>query len=297
MVYRKRPAGSRAGKKPTGLSNEPPEGSYAEYGRRARLGQPGGAHVFETFLSCPSAGLPGRCSSRAHVGPNDRRHAEPRADGFLVYVMPYIEGESLRDRMRREVQLPVDDAVRLIREVADALALAHRNNIVHRDIKPENILLDAGHAVVADFGIARAIDEAGGDKLTETGLAIGTPSYMSPEQVTGESTLDGRSDTYALGCVLYEMLAGEVPYTGPTAQAIIAKRLSDPVPSVRRIRAAVPEAVDAAIYKALQPVPADRFATTDAFVVIDGADSTEALFGELSGSIPFSSALVRSCRL
>ncbi len=155
------------------------------------------------------------------------------AGGFLYYVMPYVEGESLRDRLDRDQQLPLDDALRLAQEVADALSYAHNHDVVHRDIKPENILLSSGHALVADFGIARAITAAGGDRLTQTGLSIGTPAYMSPEQAAGEATVDGRSDIYSLGCVLYEMLAGEPPHTGPNAQAIIAKRLTEPVRSLR----------------------------------------------------------------
>ncbi|MDH5548986.1 MAG: serine/threonine protein kinase, partial [Gemmatimonadota bacterium] len=154
------------------------------------------------------------------------------ADGTLFYVMPYVEGESLRDRLNREKQLPVEDALRIAREVADALSYAHSHDVLHRDIKPENILLESGHAVVADFGIARALTAAGGEKLTQTGIAVGTPAYMSPEQSAGEPAIDGRSDLYALGCVLYEMLAGEPPFTGPTAQAIIAKRLAEPPPRV-----------------------------------------------------------------
>ena len=186
-------------------------------------------------------------------------------EGFLYYVMPLVEGESLRDLLNREQQLPLADALRIATEVAGALSLAHRENIVHRDIKPENILLEDGHAVVADFGIARAVDESGGEKLTQTGVAIGTPAYMSPEQAGSERKLDGRSDLYALGCVLYEMLAGEQPYTGPTTHAVIAKIFQDPVPSVRRLRSAIPEEVDATIAKAMEKSPADRFATTDEF--------------------------------
>ncbi|HUR94417.1 MAG TPA: protein kinase [Gemmatimonadales bacterium] len=181
------------------------------------------------------------------------------AVGLLWYTMPYVEGESLRDRLRREVQLPVDDAVRISCEVAEALAYAHEHGIIHRDIKPENILLTRGRARVADFGVARALGAGAGGKLTETGLAVGTPAYMSPEQA-GAGQVDGRSDVYALGCVLYEMLAGEPPYTGPTAQAIMAKRLSDPVPSVRRLREELPEELDAALRRALAKAPADRFA-------------------------------------
>ncbi|HEY7637658.1 MAG TPA: protein kinase [Gemmatimonadales bacterium] len=188
-------------------------------------------------------------------------HDSGEAAGLLYYIMPYVEGESLRDRLRRETQLPVDEAVRIAGEVADALTYAHGHGIVHRDIKPENVLLSGGHALVTDFGIARAVDQAGNQRLTETGMAVGTAAYMSPEQASGQRQIDGRSDVYSLGCVLYEMLAGEPPYTGPSAQAIIAKRFSDPVPSIRRLRAAVPEAVDHAVSKALAPTAADRFAT------------------------------------
>jgi serine/threonine-protein kinase len=181
---------------------------------------------------------------------------------LLWFTMPFIEGESLRDRLRRQRQLPVDEAVRITREAADALNYAHRHGVVHRDIKPENILLSEGHALVADFGIGRAIGAASpGEKLTETGMVVGTPAYMSPEQASGERELDGRTDVYALGAVLYEMLAGEPPYTGATAQQIIVKRFTDPVPSVRSVRPSVPEAVDQAIRKALAPIAADRFAS------------------------------------
>ncbi|MEX2180423.1 MAG: protein kinase [Gemmatimonadaceae bacterium] len=192
-------------------------------------------------------------------------HDSGNADGFLYFVMPYVEGESLRDRLTREKQLPLDDALQISREVADALSYAHSHGVIHRDIKPENILLQSGHAVVADFGIARAIDQAGGATLTETGLAIGTPAYMSPEQATGSADLDGRCDIYALGCVLYEMLAGEPPFGGATPVAILARKAVDPVPSLRVVRNTVPEAVETAIAKALARVPADRFATSRAF--------------------------------
>jgi serine/threonine-protein kinase len=185
------------------------------------------------------------------------------AAGFLYYVMPYVEGETLRDRLTREKQLPVDDALQLAREVADALSYAHQHGVIHRDIKPENILLEGRHAVVADFGIARAIDAAGGEKLTETGLAVGTPAYMSPEQGVGEPGLDGRTDIYALGCVLYEMLAGTPPFQGPTAQAIRARHATDPVPPLRTVRTTVPVWVEAAITKALAKVPADRWQSVD----------------------------------
>jgi eukaryotic-like serine/threonine-protein kinase len=187
------------------------------------------------------------------------------ADGFLYYVTPYVDGESLRDRLSREKQLPLDDALQIAREIADALSYAHGHDVVHRDIKPENVLLEVGHAVVSDFGIARAITAAGADKLTATGLAIGTPAYMSPEQGSAAGQLDGRSDVYALGCVLYEMLAGDPPFTGPTAQAICARHSVDPVPSLRTVRQTVPEHIEQTIIKALAKVPADRFATADLF--------------------------------
>ena len=183
-----------------------------------------------------------------------------RADDFLYYVTPYVEGESLRNRLDREGQLPVAEAVRLAASVADALDYAHRHDIVHRDIKPENILLEEGQPVVADFGIARALHAAEGGNLTETGVTLGTAAYMSPEQATGDQ-LDGRTDIYSLGCVLYEMLAGEPPYTGPTAQAIIAKRFSEPIPHVRTLRDTVSEPLAQALQKALAKAPVDRFAT------------------------------------
>jgi serine/threonine-protein kinase len=192
-------------------------------------------------------------------------HDSGAADGLLYYVMPYVEGESLRGRLTQEKQLPVEDTLRLGQEVAQALDYAHRHGVVHRDIKPENILLEEGQAVVADFGIAHAISQAGGTRLTETGLTLGTPAYMSPEQAAGESSLDGRSDVYSLGCVLYEMLAGEPPFTGPTAQVIMARRLHEPLPSLRVVRDTVPVGVEQTIAKALAKVPADRFATAAEF--------------------------------
>ncbi len=187
------------------------------------------------------------------------------ADGTLYYVMPYVDGLSLRDRLNVEKQLPIDDAIRITREVADALAYAHDNGVIHRDVKPENILFESDHAVVSDFGIGRAISEAGGDRLTETGLAVGTPAYMSPEQATGEAALDARSDIYSLGCVLYEMLAGDAPFTGSSPQAILARKVTDTVPSVKTVRSTVPDTVVAALDRALARVPADRYATAQAF--------------------------------
>jgi len=187
------------------------------------------------------------------------------ADGLLYFVMPFVEGESLRSRLGREKQLPVDDAVRIAREVAEALTYAHERGVVHRDIKPGNILLEEGHAIIADFGVAKALGEAGGEKLTSTGLAVGTPSYMSPEQGTGEQAPDGRTDIYALGCVLYEMLAGDPPFTGATPQVVIKRHSLDPVPSLQTARDTTPESVRVAIEKALSKVPADRFRTADEF--------------------------------
>ncbi len=187
------------------------------------------------------------------------------ADSFLFYVMPYVEGETLRDRLNRETQLPIEDAVDITQAVASALDYAHRHEVIHRDIKPENVLLHDGQALVADFGIALAVSNAGGSRLTETGLSLGTPHYMSPEQATADHVLDGRSDVYALGCMAYEMFVGEPPHTGPTTQAIIAKIIThdlDP-PSARR--PTVPPNVDAAIRKALAKLPADRFATAADF--------------------------------
>ena len=188
------------------------------------------------------------------------------ADGLVFYVMPYVDGESLRDRLTRERQLPVDAAVRIAREVADALEYAHRHGVVHRDIKPENILLQGGHALVADFGIALAASRSeGGARMTETGLSLGTPHYMSPEQAMGQREITAASDVYALGCVLYEMLSGEPPFSGPTPQAIIARVMTETPRSLTLQRRTVPAHVDAAIRTALEKVPADRFASAAAF--------------------------------
>jgi hypothetical protein len=185
--------------------------------------------------------------------------------GFLYYVLPFVRGESLRDKLNREHQLGLDEALTITRQVASALDYAHRQGVVHRDIKPENILLLEGEAMLADFGIALAVSEAGGGRLTETGLSLGTPQYMSPEQATGDRQLDARSDLYSLAAVLYEMLAGEPPVTGPTAQAMIAKLMTERPTRLRVVRSAVPEAVDAAVARALDKTPADRFASAGEF--------------------------------
>ena len=197
-------------------------------------------------------------------------------DGQLWFTMPYVEGESLRARLVRERQLPIVEAVRITREVGGARDFAHRRGGIHRDIKPENILLTTdGQALVADFGIARALGPSGPETLTDAGTAVGTPAYMSPEQAAGERALDARTDIYSLGAVLYEMLAGEPPFTGPTAQAVIAKRLSSEPPSVRRSRPSVSDGIDTAIRKALAVVPADRFGTAADFVKsLDAAHSS-----------------------
>jgi serine/threonine-protein kinase len=187
------------------------------------------------------------------------------ADGLLFYVMPYVEGESLRDRLDREKQLGVDEAVRITTEVAEALDYAHSHGVVHRDIKPENILLHAGRPVVADFGIALAVSAAAGGRMTETGLSLGTPHYMSPEQATAEKDITGRSDVYSLASVLYEMLTGDPPHTGRTAQQIIAKIIAEEAQPVTKLRRSVPANVAAAISMALEKLPADRFESAQAF--------------------------------
>jgi serine/threonine-protein kinase len=184
-----------------------------------------------------------------------------QAEGFLYYVMPFVEGESLADMIAREQQLPIPDAVRITREVAEALGHAHAYGLVHRDIKPANIMLSGGHAVVADFGIALAVTEAGGEKLTQTGTAIGTAIYMSPEQAMGLENLDGRSDIYSLGCMLYEMLVGQVPFTGPNPQAIMARHTMDAVSPPSIIRQTITPELEDIIFTALAKAPADRFRT------------------------------------
>jgi serine/threonine-protein kinase len=192
-------------------------------------------------------------------------HDSGEADGVLYYVMPYLEGETLRDRLVRERQLSVEDAVRIAREIADALAYAHRLGIVHRDIKPENILFMDGHAVVADFGVASAVDLAGGTRLTQSGWSVGTPVYMSPEQALGQAEVDGRSDIYSLGCVLYEMLAGEPPFQAPSPQSLVAKKLNETPPGLAILRDSVSPRLEGAVRRALARLPADRFSTAAEF--------------------------------
>jgi eukaryotic-like serine/threonine-protein kinase len=186
------------------------------------------------------------------------------AGGQLWFTMPYIDGETLRDRLNRDLRLPVDEAVRLTREIAEAVEHAHGHGIVHRDIKPENILLAEGRPLVADFGIAKALGEAAGSRLTETGLVIGTAAYMSPEQAAGDP-IDARTDIYSLGCVLYEMLAGEPPFAGPTGHAMIARRMAGPPRYLRIVRPDAPVEVDEALQRALAPEPEDRFESAARF--------------------------------
>src|ERR671928_147620 len=198
------------------------------------------------------------------------------ADSYLFYVMPFVEGETLRDRLTREKQLPVPDAVRIATEVASALDYAHRHGVVHRDIKPENILIHDGQALVADFGIALAASKASGARMTETGMSLGTPHYMSPEQAMGEREITPRSDVYALGAVLYEMLTGEPPFTGSTAQAIVARVLTESPRPLMPQRHTIPRHVEAAVLTALEKLPADRFASA--------AEFADALAGK--GTVP-----------
>jgi serine/threonine-protein kinase len=187
------------------------------------------------------------------------------AGELLFYVMPYVEGESLRDRLAREKQLPIDDALTIAGEISDALSYAHSRGVIHRDIKPENIMLEGGHAMVADFGIARAVSAAGTESITQTGTAVGTPSYMSPEQAAGSSDLDGRSDLYSLGCVVYEMLAGQAPFSGPTVESVVRQHLvAEPRP-ITQIRPAVPPAIAGVLQRALAKNPADRFSPVAQF--------------------------------
>jgi len=221
-----------------------------------------------------------------------------QAAELLYYVMPYIEGETLRGRLQREQQLPIVDTVRIASEIAEALGYAHSRGVVHRDIKPENIMFSAGRALVADFGIARALTAAALEPLTDTGAIVGTPAYMSPEQATG-GQLDARSDIYSLGCVVYEMLTGSVPFTGLTAQAVMARHSIDIAPPIRSVRPTVTDALERAVLTALAKVPADRFATAAQFAAAltargeattdgEGAESIAVLpFANLSGDPEF----------
>src|SRR5512146_2052234 len=187
------------------------------------------------------------------------------ADSFLFYVMPFVQGESVRSRLRREKQLPVREAFRITIEVASALDCAHRHGVVHRDIKPEKILLHDGSALVADFGIALAASKASGARMTETGMSLGTPQYMSPEQAMGEREITARSDVYALGAVLYECLTGDPPFTGSTAQAVVARVVTEsPRPMIPQ-RHTIPPHIEAAVLTALEKLPADRFASAAEF--------------------------------
>src|SRR5205807_9146510 len=181
--------------------------------------------------------------------------------GAPFYVMPYVEGESLRQRVDREKQLPVDEAIRITTAIAGAVDYAHRHQVVHRDLKPENVLFQEGQPLVSDLGIALAVSHAGGHRITQTGLSLGTPAYMSPEQATGDRAIDGRTDVYSLGAILYEMLTGDPPHTGSTAQAIIARVLTETPRAVRAARPAVPAHVAAAVERALEKLPADRWET------------------------------------
>ena len=214
------------------------------------------------------------------------------ADGFLFYVMPFIDGETLRDKLNRETQLGVDEAVKIAREIADALDYAHRHGVIHRDIKPENILLHDGRPMVADFGIALAVSAAAGGRMTETGLSLGTPHYMSPEQATAEKEISARSDVYSLGSVLFEMLAGEPPHSGGSAQAIIMKIIAEPAQPVTKFRKSVPPNIAAAVAKSLEKVPADRFSSAKSF-----ADAlADAHFTSTSIAMPAGSGAAGSDR-
>ena len=193
-------------------------------------------------------------------------HDSGEADGFLFYVMPYIEGESLRDKLNREKQLGIEETLEITKAVASAVDYAHRQGVIHRDIKPENILLHDGQPIVADFGIALAVSAAGGHRLTETGLSLGTPHYMSPEQAMGDRDVDARSDIYSLAATVYEMLVGEPPFTGPTAQSVVAKVLTEQPRNITAVRRTVPPHMNWAVHKALEKLPADRFAAASEFV-------------------------------
>src|SRR6266852_3550675 len=200
-------------------------------------------------------------------------HDSGEADGLLYYVMPFVEGQTLRGRLEREKQLPLEDALAITRDIGKALSYAHSHGVVHRDVKPENILFQVGHAVVSDFGIARAITAAAGGNLTETGIAVGTPAYMSPEQAAGSKDLDGRSDLYSLGCVLYEMLAGQPPFTGPTVESLAHQHITVEPPPVTNLRPAVPTDVAGLLARVLAKTPADRFSPAAQFAEALAASS------------------------
>jgi serine/threonine-protein kinase len=225
--------------------------------------------------------------SHPHILP---LHDSGEAGGFLFYVMPLVEGESLRDLLTREKRLSLADALRLAREIGDALGYAHTHNVIHRDVKPENILLQGGHALVADFGIARARLGTGAERITMAGMAVGTPAYMSPEQAAGEANVDARSDLYALASVLYEMLAGEAPFTGPTADAILVQRFTQPAPRVTLKRAGVPRTVEGAIATAMARAPEDRFPSVERFITAlagDAASQNEDAGEQSIAVLPF----------
>ena len=209
------------------------------------------------------------------------------ADGTLYYVMPLVTGESLRARLMRDRQLPLDEALRIAREVAGALDYAHSQGVVHRDIKPENIMLESGHAVVADFGIARVVSSAGRSTLTQAGTSLGTPQYMSPEQIAGEKQLDGRSDLYSLACTLYEMLAGQPPFTGPTMERLYYQQLMETPPTITRFRVPLPANVVSALRRALAKSPSDRFSTTAAFALALSTPAYEDDGGRSVAVLPF----------
>jgi serine/threonine protein kinase/Flp pilus assembly protein TadD len=192
-------------------------------------------------------------------------HDSGEASGFLYYVMPYVEGESLRSRLNRDGKLPLDEALYLARGIAGALDYAHRHQVVHRDIKPENIMLHEGEAMVMDFGIAKAVSVAAGDTLTQTGMMVGTPAYVSPEQAAGEAVIDGRSDQYSLACMLYEILSGKKAFMGATAQQTLSRRFTDPVPSIRKVEPTVPDEIEEALTKAMSKEPRERYSTSGEF--------------------------------
>src|SRR4026209_2969658 len=200
-------------------------------------------------------------------------HDSGALDGFLYYVMPYVEGESLRERLDREDHLPVEEAIGLTRGIASALDYAHRQGIVHRDIKPENLMLYEGEAMVMDFGIAKAVSAAGSETLTQTGMMVGTPAYVSPEQAAGETNLDGRSDQYSLACVVSEMLSGERAFTGPTAQAVMAKRFTETAKPLRTLRGSIPESVERAVSKSMSTDTSGRYKTAALFAQALGSSS------------------------